>query len=175
MNTSNNSPLNKTLFTLALDFVLAAEGGVSDDPADAGGLTKYGISQKSYPDIDISTLTLDDACRIYYQDYWLRCRCDELPDYIAVVVFDTAVNMGQRQAARLLQQALGVQVDGILGPRTRAASFLASSGQLLADYLGWRAASYCRLAGTGDNRRFIRGWLTRCHNLQQYLYEEQLL
>ena len=50
--------------------VLAAEGGLVNDPKDPGGVTKFGISQRSYPALDIRALTLDDAKTIYQRDYW---------------------------------------------------------------------------------------------------------
>ncbi|GAH59133.1 unnamed protein product, partial [marine sediment metagenome] len=38
----------------------------------------------------------------YYQNYWLKCGCDELPYPFNIVVFDTAVNMGRRRATEFL-------------------------------------------------------------------------
>lgn len=81
-------------FARCIEFVLAEEGGTVNDPHDPGGLTKYGISQRSYPDVDILRLTLDDATAIYRRDYWDKIRGDELPAGIDLLVFDSAVNQG---------------------------------------------------------------------------------
>jgi len=75
-------------FDKAIKFVLKWEGKYSNDPQDPGGETKYGISKRSYPELDISKLTLKQAKEIYYQNYWLKCGCDSLPYPFNIVVFD---------------------------------------------------------------------------------------
>ena len=89
-------------FDKALKFVLKWEGGYSNDPNDPGGETKYGISKRSYPELDISKLTLKQVKEIYYQNYWLKAGCDDLPYPFNIVVFDTAVNMGRRRALEFI-------------------------------------------------------------------------
>jgi lysozyme family protein len=82
------------IFDAAFLLVVAAEGGekVTDDPRDPGGLTKWGICQRSYPDLDIRALTESDAREIYRRDYWDACKCDELPWPLSLYVFDAAIN-----------------------------------------------------------------------------------
>ena len=162
-------------FESAVAFVLKAEGGYVNDPADAGGETNYGISKRAYPDLDIKALTEQQAKDIYFDDYWLRCRCDDMPGYIAAAVFDTAVNMGQRTAIKFLQQALGVTVDGIIGPVTISTTYKKSPDALLPDFFSYRSKRYHELASQGQNSRFIRGWLKRTYELQQQIYEDRLL
>lgn len=98
------------------------EGGFSNNPADPGGMTRYGISKRSYPDEDILNLTLDRAKFLYKRDYWDPAGCDALPDALRYEVFDLAVNTSARgapkTAIRLLQSAVGADQDGILGPHT---------------------------------------------------------
>jgi len=60
--------------------VLKREGGYVDDPTDRGGETKYGISKRSYPQLDIKNLTLEQALEIYRKDYWKPSRVEKLPD-----------------------------------------------------------------------------------------------
>ncbi len=57
-------------FDTAVTKTLIHEGGsrVTDDPDDRGGLTRYGISQRSYPDLDIRNLTEDQAKEVYKRD-----------------------------------------------------------------------------------------------------------
>ena len=94
------------------------EGGYSNHPNDRGGKTMYGISSKWYPDEDIENLTRERANAILYRDYWLKPHINQLPDEFAGIVFDDGVVQGQPTAIINLQRALGVDVDGIIGPDT---------------------------------------------------------
>lgn len=149
-------------FDVALAFVLRMEGGDSDHPADPGGRTRFGISQRAYPDLDIRHLTLEQARMIYQRDYWQAAHCDQLPPAYALTLFDAAVNLGKARAVSLLQAALGVQVDGVVGSKTvAAASRQYRSG--LTRFLARRAAYYMDLAESNPARRvFLAGWLNRC-------------
>lgn len=103
-------------FADAFDIIIGHEGGLSLDRHDRGNWTggavgvgqlkgtKYGVSAMSYPHLDIARLTLDDARRIYRANYWNAAGCDGLPDPLALVVFDTAVNSGVGRAKALLAQ-----------------------------------------------------------------------
>lgn len=106
------------IWNSAFELLLANEGGLVDDKNDSGGQTKYGISKKAYPELDIPSLTMQQAKDIYYRDYWARCKCDYLPDALSVAVFDYAVNSGNIRAIKDLQLALGVKADGIIGNQT---------------------------------------------------------
>lgn len=89
-------------FKHALSFVLKIEKGFVNDKYDPGGKTKYGISQKAYPDLDIEHLELSQAIEIYYIDYWKKAGCHEItPEYARLAVFDCAVNQGVFLAKRL--------------------------------------------------------------------------
>lgn len=176
MNNKYSTPDYSAAFETAIIFVLGEEGGYVDDPSDKGGATHFGISQRAYPDLDIKSLTVEQAAAIYYQDYWLPCQCDQLPAATGVMVFGTAVNMGKRAAIRFLQQSLKVKVDGILGPVTLRAAHLETPLTYASDYLSRRARRYHVIAYQDESqRRFLRGWLKRTYELQQYLYEERLL
>jgi lysozyme family protein len=146
-------------FERALIFVLKWEGGYVNDPLDPGGETKFGISKRSYPDIDIKNMTLEGAGEIYKKDYWNKCKCGELPYTIAAVLFDSAVNMGVQRAVRLLQKAVGVPVDGVIGPQTINAAGKADVVELVISVLALRIEYY---AGLGGWNRYGRGWTKRC-------------
>jgi lysozyme family protein len=144
-------------FEAAFDIIIGHEGGYVNDPADPGGETKYGISKRAYPDLDIAALELADARDIYRADYWDACRCDELPPALALAVFDAAVNQGVAAAGRFLQRAVGASADGVIGPNTLAAAGRAGEaalGHLLAE----RALHYASLPTFA---RFGRGWMRR--------------
>ena len=68
---------------------------------DAGGATRWGISQRANPEVDIFSLSRDDAIAIYKIKYW-REAWDALPAGFALCVFDCAVNQGPGIAQALL-------------------------------------------------------------------------
>lgn len=135
------------LFEKALAFVLEKEGGptITDDPRDPGGLTRWGISKRAYPDLDIRNLTRDQAAAIYRRDYWDRAGCGNMPAGVAFFHFDTTVNQGVGTAAKFLQLAAGVDADGKIGPKTLAAVQRARPADLLVEYAARRADHYGRL------------------------------
>lgn len=145
-------------FERAFRIVVGEEGGYVNDPRDPGGRTKFGISQRSYPSIDIASLTLAQARAIYHRDYWSRVRCDDLPWAFALCAFDSAVNQGPRVAVTMMQDALGVTPDGVIGQRTLAA-VQSANDRHLARYFMKRVMRYMR---TDNFDRFGEGWVTRC-------------
>lgn len=118
-------------FDLAFDRLIGVEGGYTDGAGDPGGETKWGISKRSYPDLDIRALTKDDAKQIYRQDFWNRIYADQLPGSVAFQVFDFAVNSGIETAVRYLQRAVGVADDGHWGPVSQAAAAARSETDLI--------------------------------------------
>lgn len=145
-------------FDQCFDKLIHHEGGYVNNPKDPGRETKYGISKRSYPDVDIANLTLDQAKAIYLRDFWQRARCDELPPAIAFLVFDCAVNSGIGQAIRFLQRALGVADDGQIGPMTIAAVGRVDAESLAARFCGQRLEFMTKLT-TWDV--FGKGWARR--------------
>lgn len=91
----------------AMAFVFRWEGGYVNDPNDPGGETKYGISKRSHPQLDIANLTEADAKAIYERDYWQASGADELLWPLSLAHFDSAVNAGVGQARSWLQAAAG--------------------------------------------------------------------
>lgn len=80
---------------IALDFVFSMEGGFSDDPNDPGGRTMYGISERAHPEAwKNGPPTKDDAKEIYVRHYWIPLELDRLDNHFAILVMDTAVNVG---------------------------------------------------------------------------------
>jgi len=151
----------------ALDFVLGddIEGGYANDPADPGGETNFGICKRSYPDVDIKNLTKDGAKAIYARDYWAPIHGDELPDVVALVTFDCAINQGVGTAAKVLQEALLNQgrlpedaIDGRLGPQTLEALKPADPLWLATDMIFLRLGRYLDLKTWGN---FGKGWARR--------------
>ena len=94
-------------FIKALERVFADESGYTPGLDDPGGPTKFGISQRQYPALDIHSLTRAEAAAIYYRDWWLRFDFAALPEAIGAKLFDLAINMGPREATLCLQRRLG--------------------------------------------------------------------
>ncbi len=175
-------------FAKALAFALkwevgnAPNGGYTNDPRDPGGETKYGISKRSYPHLDIANLTLDAARDIYHYDYWLASgnqdsHCSELPWPLNAVHFDCTVNVGNRKTAKdgtevmhrranmILQRALGVDDDGYFGPVTRAALGMIASLDIARRAITTRDLYYASLGPW--SRPFQGGWHRRTNDLRR--------
>lgn len=147
-----------TSFDVAISRVIDAEKGLSNDRRDPGGLTKFGISKLAYPSVDIENLTREQAVEIYRRDYWTATRIGELPDRLAVAVFDTAVNSGTKFAATALQRSLQIQDDGVIGPKTLAAAHAADQSEVLMRFFGARLRM---LSDLSTWPAFGRGWARR--------------
>jgi len=151
-------------FEPAFELLLKNEGVLSDDARDSGGLTKFGISKRSYPLEDIANLTKERAAAIYKRDFWQPAGCDALPDAIKFHVFDFAVNSGIKQAIRTLQKVVGETPDGLLGPHTLQAVQSMPADRLVARY---SAARLKFMAGLTGWAAFGAGWANRiAHNLE---------
>lgn len=141
---------------------------------DRGGLTKYGIDQRSHPNIDIEALTLQQAKEIYKKEYWLPGKCDRLPWPLSLVHFDGCVNVGIGQAARFLQRAIGVRDDGVIGPKTLAAAAEVCEARgaeaVSADVVKMRSNFYRHLANKNEgDKKFLNGWLNRIEKLKEHI------
>ncbi|MDO5606020.1 MAG: glycosyl hydrolase 108 family protein [Paracoccus sp. (in: a-proteobacteria)] len=160
-----------SIFDQAVAFVLREriEGGYVNDPRDPGGETNFGISKRSYPRENIRALTRERAIQIYKRDYWDKPGCDKLPPKLAVALFDCAINQGAGIAPKLLQNALGVNADGTIGPVTAGAAAKADQDDAAIQFLGWRLRRY---AFTANASTYMRGWSNRVLELQRFLLTE---
>lgn len=173
-------------FNHAIAFVLGKEGGYVNDPTDKGGETKYGISDKrdgiadgmtdvdgdNKPDTRIKDLTLEQASQIYFRDYWYPSYCTDWPDGISLLVFDSAVQHGAKKAISLLQDAVGVTADGIVGPKTTVAVISADPEWLLTRYLLRRARYYAEIIkGNPSQAKYLNGWFNRLDSVTNAAWE----
>ena len=155
-------------FSIAHAFTAKWEGGLSDDAADSGGLTKFGVDLAMMQDIastqagrdtldrmgiilpvtrnTIKNLTEAQAASIYRWQAWEALKLDRIPLRPAVVIYDAAVNSGPKQAVRFAQRGYNACVaygqpldaDGILGPATRKAMQQADTDKILMAMLDQR-------------------------------------
>lgn len=158
--------------------LIKAEGGLVNDPADAGGITNHGITKATLEeylghtvtDQEIANLTDDDAAAIYTHLFVEKTRFGEITDpVLQELVVDCAVLHGRPTAARWLQQAVGVAVDGLVGPGTLATVNAARPLQVYLRIcaIRWRAIAAI-VVEKPSQITFLEGWCNRgSHFLDQ--------
>jgi lysozyme family protein len=152
-------------FEKAVAFVLQQEGGIANLSGDSGGLTKFGISKRNHPALDIVNLTKEQAIQIYRMEYWKNLRCDQLPNGLDLLVFDAAANEGPARAAKMLQAVLKVTEDGVVGPSTIEAAQKGTN--IVTDYLAQRMYQYALIP---EVTNFGRGWFRRLAQAAQLVF-----
>ncbi len=158
-------------FDTAFDRLIGNEGSYVDDPADPGGETNWGISKRSYPSVDIKTLTREQAKQIYFADFWKKIHADQMPAAVAFQTFDFAVNSGIQTAIRYLQAAVGVADDGYWGPVSESAMAAHKEWEVILRLNALRLDYMTRLRGWKD---FGRGWARRISTNLLYAAEDTL-
>ena len=152
-------------FQASLKLVLTSEGGNDDDPADHGGRTSRGITQREYTawlaenhrvNLDVWKAPQSDIDTIYHDEYW-NPWCDSMPIGIDYVFFNNSVLDGPNRAIKILQQSLGLAADGRIGPVTRAAFENADPTNTVIKMSDCSRNFYLSL----HQPRFIKGWLNR--------------
>jgi lysozyme family protein len=156
-------------FDLAFDRLMGNEGGYVNNPADPGGETQWGICKRSYPDINIKSLTRDEAKAIYLRDFWQRGQMDQYDPAISFQVFDIAVNSGIETAVRILQRAAGVADDGHIGPVTVAAVKSVRTPAILMLIIAERLDFWRKLTTW---QTFGKGWAGRAATDLRYAAED---
>ena len=148
-------------FDKAIKVILRHEGGYVNDPDDPGGETKFGISKRAFPDVDIKNLTEDQAKKIYFDEYWKPLNLHLLQNKeLALHVFDHGVNAGKHTAVRMLQEILECKKDGVLGPVTAKAAN--DNNEIVEKYIQRRIRYYLEIATRRPRlKKFLRGWLNR--------------
>ena len=150
-------------FNEIIEKVLEHEGGYVNDPKDLGGETKYGITKRFYPNLNIKELTIEQAKEIYRKDYWDKNKVESLPQNLWHIYFDMCVNMGKRTAVKVLQRAAvnkgrKIEVDGGLGPMTIGAL----KGVELDRVRAFRVKYYVDLiTAKPEQEKFYLGWFRR--------------
>ena len=144
------------LFDRCIEVILRNEGGYVNDPDDPGGETKYGISHRAFPELDIKHLTIEEAKEIYYDHYWLPL-LEGLEDVNAALqIFDMGVNAGLKRAVRIAQKCSGAYEDGIMGVATTIA--INATENFVDKYQVARIKFYGSLPGAG---KYLKGWTKR--------------
>lgn len=137
--------------------ILGHEGGYSEDDK-VGGPTKWGISQRAYPALDIANLTVADAEYFYRRDYLAPLRADLFDDGVVYQLLDFGVNSGPLTAIKQLQEAIGCKPDGKIGPVTLATLAKYSESDLVMLLIAERLDFMVSLKNWPENSR---GWTRR--------------
>lgn len=161
--------MSAAAFDRALALTLGIEGGLSNRKADRGGLTFRGVTQRLYdawrdnkglPRQEVTLASDAEIRAIALEEFWQPCKCDALPDALAIAVFDEAFNSSPANAIRTLQASLGVAVDGVLGPHTLEAA-AASTDPVLA-FLKARAGFITAIVRQDATQlENLHGWIDR--------------
>ena len=157
----------------AFNLTMVWEGGgtLHQVDGDPGGATKWGISQRAYPDLDIRMMDKETAKALFEADYWSRVRADDLPAELRWDVVDFAFNAGVSASAKTLQRSINLcieahsrhdflKLDGRIGPITLYHVDDYPPDRLLRIFRAYRTAYYLTLAEAGKSK-FIHGWLRR--------------
>ena len=177
-------------FDKAILITLKHEGGFVNDPVDPGGATNWGVSIRFLKgagdgdgdgwldgdidhdgDIDvddIKNMTVEQARKIYRIHFWDKYDYDKIVDFtVAARLFDMNVNMGAKQAGKIIQRALNecgqnVVVDGKVGKNTFAAINCTNPEMLMAEIRQAHAQFYIDLiAAKPQFEKYRKGWLRR--------------
>jgi len=153
----------KDNFAKSLATTLHHEGGFSNHPLDPGGMTNLGVTKRAWEawkkepvtEEEMRELTPATVAPFYKEMYWDLARCDDLPDGVDYCVFDAAVNSGVSRSVKWLQQCVGANPDGQIGPKTLAAVAEKDPEKLVEMLIEQRLLFLQSLATWGT---FGRGW-----------------
>lgn len=166
----------KDNFEQCLALVLKHEGNFVNHPKDPGGMTNLGVTKKVWEEwvkhpVDEATMRAlgpADVGPLYKDRYWNRVRGDDLPSGVDYAVFDLAVNSGVGRASKILQAALGLPTDGIVGPKTIEAAQAANAREL-ATNICERRQDFLQSLPTFDT--FGRGWTRRVSEVEETAFK----
>lgn len=160
---------------LIIPFIRKWEGGYVNDPDDKGGCTMMGVTLKTYQKKygkdktceDLRHITNEEWLDIFKKDYWKCWKADEIQNQsIAQLCVDMGWMSGTKTAIKKVQECLGCKVDGIVGPKTLAALNASPSTGVFRRLWSMRYVWLTQIAKTGNNQKYLRGWLNRLNDIQ---------
>ena len=161
--------LTKLTFNNCFDRLIGHEGGYVNDPNDPGGETKWGVSKRSYPHLDIPQLTREHAKEIYKKDFWDAVQAEKLPMAVTYQLFDFAVNSGPDTAIRYFQTSIGVAADGDFGAYSQRVAASKSESDLIMGILAARLDFMTRLKNWPNHGK---GWARRIAQNLRYAVQD---
>lgn len=186
------------VFDAAQQFTAKWEGGLSDHPADNGGVTRYGVSLAFLKSLgvpagdlngdgvidrrDVLEVTKVTAKKLFKREFWDRPGIDQLPSLISICAYDFAVNSGPGRAAIVLQQSINdffgankiAKYASNFGPLTRTFSLdiaeMHKQEPFCQLYIDKRAAFLENITVRNPSQKvFLKGWLNRTNDLKRYI------
>tara|TARA_R110002167_G_scaffold188319_1_gene389846 strand:- start:24393 stop:24908 length:516 start_codon:yes stop_codon:yes gene_type:complete len=162
-------------FGVAFDLMIRNEGGyvLHSVAGDNGGMTFAGIARNYHRNwagwsiIDAHGADDDRLAALvqaFYRDrFWVRVAGDDIADQdVANSLFDFAVNAGFRVAIRLAQAAVGVVVDGVLGPVSLSAINSVGADDFRTRFALAKVARYAAIVNRDRSQgKFLLGWINR--------------
>lgn len=164
---------------LMIPFIKKWEGGFANDPDDKGGCTMMGVTIATYRKFfgkdktceDLKHITEDEWLEIFRKGYWDCWKADEIKNQsIAQLVVDCGWGSGPKTAIKKVQATLGLKVDGVVGPKTLAALNQAPSAGVFRKLWVMRYNWFHDIAKSGNNKKFLRGWLNRLNDIKYRMY-----
>lgn len=183
------------IFEKALGFTLSYEGSnYTDDPMDAGGATRYGITlgfaqgtgnfdlfdvdgDGDIDKTDIKNLTPERAHDAYKEYFWDKNNLDNYNPKIAFLLFDVAVNSGAGNMSKMLQMSINncgqnIDIDGKIGNETISSLNSCDVDCIVKNLLNIRRDFFKKITiKRPQNQRFLKGWLNRVDNLEEAVME----
>ena len=174
--------LSNDVFGSIFEYILSVEGGYSNDKADKGGKTKYGIieveARKYGYQGDMKNLTKEIAEDIYKNKYYLSNNLDKIKDKrVALSIADWTINSGNwgtkkaQQAVNILKGEILV-VDGVLGEKSIEAINSIRPEMFLNQYHVLQRRFYQAIVDHNASQKvFLKGWLNRVVRKEEYIKE----
>lgn len=172
-------------FARFLAFILKLEGGYTENPNDLGNAngsgTMQGITQATYDSYRLSSQQAKKAVKsisdieiaaIYRDRYWLSNGCNLMPPKLALVVFDTSVNLGAAKVVQYFQELLSSKATGMNAQMINDINYYLSKhseDDLLFAFIERRKQSYQAFAKKGNQKVFLQGWLNRLDHIKEEL------
>jgi len=173
-------------FEEIIEDVLEKEAGYVDHEADRGGPTNMGVTIHTMRSLsmdldgdgdvdadDVKALTKEQAIEVYHKQYWLKAKCDKMPEHLRHIYFDMVVNFGPGGAGRVMQETANSKyaysikrgkmaplvIDGAVGPAT-----LGRMDVLELDRVrSFRMLRFSRIVHNNPTQSvFWYGWYRRC-------------
>ena len=158
-----------------IPFIKKWEGGYSNHPSDTGGCTMMGITIKTFQSYygedktcsDLKRITEEQWLRIFRNGYWNKIKGDLIENQsIAHLCVDMAWGSGPKTTIKKIQRCLGLNDDGIIGPKTLAALNAKDKKGTFEKLWKMRYEWFHDIAKKGNNKVFLKGWLNRLNDIK---------
>jgi lysozyme family protein len=147
-----------------IDDIIVREGPPTNDPTDAGGRTAYGISERANPEAWADNkVTEAEAREIYLRKYVRWPRFDQITDSdLQAQLVDFGVNSGPMIATKKLQEIVGTDQDGVIGPATLTALSIMNVALVNNELVKSRLKMICRIVQKNPSQiKYLLGWVNR--------------